>query len=251
MTRPRRSECRLSSVSRMISGTVAPCSRWRRSADSSRACETGPSDLRALAGLQRQPLVVDHDQRAVALRPPDAAPRNKAAPPECARDGCRARRRARSSSTAETRGCSRPCACARCRCATARAAAASDPSGDAHCETRTRAPWRATFPRRGARRRSRRRSDDDRAPGAAPVSSSRRCAVRSRARSDRCRARARPVDVHDQLEPELLHARGRETRSSRGISRSYRRAAAGTAASPDRTPCSARCSRTDESLPIE
>ena len=58
---------------------------------------------------------------------------------------CTARCRARSSSTAGRRGCSRPCACARCRAARARAAGSSDPSGAAPSGTRRCAPWRGDF----------------------------------------------------------------------------------------------------------
>ena len=67
-------------------------------------------------------------------------------------------------------------ACARCRGARARAAGAWGPSDAAPSGTRRCAPWRATSPRRGARRRTPRRSRTCRAPASAPASSSRRCA---------------------------------------------------------------------------
>ena len=137
----------------------SPSTRPRRSAGSSRACGSGPSRIcRLLARLQRQPLVVDHDQRAVALDHRPLGREVRAARSGSFRGGCTARRRARSSSRAGTRGCSRPCGPCRCRGSTARAAGSWDPSGGACRGTSRRAPWPATSPRRGGPRRTRRRT---------------------------------------------------------------------------------------------
>ena len=120
--------------------------------------------LGRLAGLERHPVVVDHDPGAVAPHDRSRLARSTAARSECSRGGCIARRRARSSSTAETRAGSRLCACGCCRGARAPAAAASDPSGGVPSGSRTRAPWRATSLRRAGRRRTPRRSRSCRAP---------------------------------------------------------------------------------------
>ena len=64
--------------------------------------------LGRLAGLELHALVVDHDQRAVALHHRAASWRNRAARSGCSPPGCIARCRARSSSTAERRGCDSP-----------------------------------------------------------------------------------------------------------------------------------------------
>ena len=74
------------------------------------------------------------------------------------RRGCSSRRRSRSSSTAGTRGCSRPGGCGRSAGSTARAAGSSDPTGRWRRAARRCAPWRASAPRRAARRRTPRRS---------------------------------------------------------------------------------------------
>jgi hypothetical protein len=55
-----------------LSRAWRPRIRSRRSADSSPACGSARGAAAALAGAQRQALVVDHDQRAVALAPPAA-----------------------------------------------------------------------------------------------------------------------------------------------------------------------------------
>ena len=59
------------------------------------------------------------------------------------------------------------------------------------------------------------------------------------------------VDVHAQRRRRSRRRGGRGTRSSRGTSSRCRRAAAGSAAAPVRTPCTSRCSSTELSLPIE
>jgi hypothetical protein len=67
ITRPWRSEVVVSSISWMIAGRCRRRSRRRRSAGSSPACGSGLSLLRRFARAQRHALVIDHDQRAVAL----------------------------------------------------------------------------------------------------------------------------------------------------------------------------------------
>ena len=111
ITRPCRSEVVVSSISWMISGSVRPGSRRRRSADSSPGCGSGRAHLRhfspGVSGMRSSSTMITC-RRAP---PPAAARRSTAARSESSPGGCTARRRARSSWRAETRGCSRPCAC--------------------------------------------------------------------------------------------------------------------------------------------
>ena len=121
MTRPWRSELR--GQQHLLDDRRHACrprSRWRRSAGSSRACGSAPSSCAGTSpGLQRHALVIDHDQRAVALHHRAHGGEVQRHDRDVLAGRCTARRRARSSSTAGTRGCSRPCACARCTATTA------------------------------------------------------------------------------------------------------------------------------------
>jgi hypothetical protein len=127
---------------------------------------------RHLAGLQRHALVVDHDQRAVALdhRPlggevqrhdgdvlaVDVLPDVQLGP------------------VADREHADRLAlvlACGRCTGSTAPAAGSSGPSGAGRAEARRCAPWRGSSPRRAARRRRRRRSRACPAPASGPGSS--------------------------------------------------------------------------------
>ena len=128
----------VSSISWMIAGQRRRRrSRPRRSAGSSRACGSGPLRICGTSpGCERHALVVDHDQRAVALdhRPlrgeverhdrdlleVDVLPDVELGPV-----------REREDADALARA-----ACARCRGATARAAGSSGPSGAARSGTR-------------------------------------------------------------------------------------------------------------------
>ena len=125
--------------------------------------------LDRLARLQLHALVVAHDQHAVALdhRPllgeverhdrdvllQDVLPDVELGPVRQREDADRF--------ALARRGC--------CRSSTFPAAGSSGPRHAARCGTRRCAPWRATSPRRGARRRRPRRSRICRAPGAAPT----------------------------------------------------------------------------------
>ena len=113
--------------------------------------------LGRLARLERHPVVVHHDPGAVATHDRPRFREVQRHDRDVLRDGCNARCRARSSSTAETPGCSRRYACGCCRGARAPGAAASDPTGAEPSESKKRAPWRATSLRRAGRRQTRRR----------------------------------------------------------------------------------------------
>ena len=117
----------------MISGSVVGVrSRSRRSADSSRACGSARARICGFSpASQRQAVVVDHDQHAVALDDRPLGGEVERHDRDVLAGRCTARRRARSSSTAGRRGCSRRLICARCRGATAPAAGSSGPSGAA------------------------------------------------------------------------------------------------------------------------
>ena len=181
MTRPWRSDVVVSSISWMTAGSVSAVALDRAGERvAAERAEPDAAQLGLLAVAQRHAVVVDHDQRAVAL---DDRPR-RAEVQRHDRDllagGCTATRRARSSSTAGTPAASRRGCGGRCRCATARAAAASGPSGAAPSGSRRSAPWPATSPRRGGRRRTPGRTRTCRAPASAPRSSTCRCAPPSR-----------------------------------------------------------------------
>ena len=147
--------------------------RSRRSADSSPACGSAPARVSGLlAGLERHALVVDHDPGAVALAPPGAPWRNRAARPECSP---RMMYCQTSSSVQFDSGKTRIDSpwlmpgveqVPQFRPLVARVPAMILASGTRRC-----APWRGSFPRRGARRRRRRRSRICRAPASALRSS--------------------------------------------------------------------------------
>ena len=134
--------------------------RSRRSADSSRASGSalfciaglspGSSGIRSSSTMIERPVALDHGALAGEVQRDDW---------NASRGRCIARRRARSSSTAETRGCSRP---SRMRALYSapelRTLLLGIPPVLRPTESRTRAPWRATSLRRGARRRRPHRS---------------------------------------------------------------------------------------------
>ncbi len=94
-----------------------------------------------------------------------------------------------------------------------RAAGSSGPSGAAPSGTRRCAPWRATSPRRGGRRRTRRRSRTCRAPASAPaVFMTSVCTAEPCVNGLMPRSSAFLVDVDEQVEPELGAPCGRGTR---------------------------------------
>ena len=159
---------------------------------------------RPLARHQRHERLLERDQRLAAddhlalLGEVQRHDRN------ASRRGCSSRRRSRSSSTAGTRGCSRPAGCGCSAAATARAAGSSDPTGRWRRAARRCAPWRAIAPRRAARRRTPRRS---RPPASASSSDLVFSAPQQRLRADQKRLRAVGnrfgVGVDDQPRADL------------------------------------------------
>ena len=157
---------------------------------------------------------------------------------ECSRRGCTARRRSRSSSRAGTRGCSRPAgSCAFSRFQSSGRCRFGIPLAVVGRGSRTRVPWRATSPRRAARRRWPRRS-------CRPASPSRSDLVLSRPQQ-RCvptlngcvPSRDRLlVGVDDQPRADGSGHLVAELESFRGTCRWCRRAAAGTESGRGRTP---------------
>ena len=107
------------------------------------------------------------------------------------------------------------------------------------CGTRRCAPWRGSSPRRAARRRTPRRSRTCRAPASAPC-----VFITSVCTAEPCVNGLMPCATPSGLmctissSPCCCVISIAERVSSRGTSRSCRRAAAGTAAAPDRTPSS-------------
>ena len=152
MRRVMRSECGRPHLLDDRADRAGPWSGPRRCTGSSRACGSGTSrsaaSRPAAAGWRPRP------GSAGGPAPPPRAPwRSTSARRGSSRARCRATRRARSSWRAGRRGCSRRGRCGRCRGSTAPGAGSSGPTGRARRGTNRCAPWRASSPRRGARRR--------------------------------------------------------------------------------------------------
>ena len=214
-------------------------SRPRRSAGSSRACGSARCFISGSSpGSQRHAVVVDHDQRAVALDDRALGRRSRAARSGCSRGGCTARRRARSSSRAGRRGSISPLLLARVvQVPQLGPLVLRVPAVLRRCGTRRRAPWRGTSPRRGGRRRRPRRSRTCRAPASGPaVFMMSVCTAEPWSNGLMPCAERLRVDVDEQVEAELRGHAVAERDTSPGTSRSCRRAAAGRAAGRDRTP---------------
>ncbi len=208
MTRPWRSEVVVESISSMTSSTV---SAFALDGTGQRiAAEGAEAHLlhrRPFARLQRQPLVVHHDERAVALdhRPfggevqrHDGDVLQLDVLPDVELGPVRQRKHADALAGALARVVERP---------ELGPLAASGPSGAAPSGTRRCAPWRGSSPHRGARRRRRRRSRDlssacFSACGLHHVGVEAR-AVRERIDSVR---QTLLVDVHDELEARASRA---------------------------------------------
>ena len=97
----------------------------------------------------------------------------------------------------------RLCAC--CRGATARAAGSSGSQRCWPCETRRRAPWRGSSPRRAARRRRRHRSRTaSSACFSAWVFMTSVCTASRESNGLMPRAQPSAIDVHEELQPSRL-----------------------------------------------
>ena len=184
-------------------------SRPRRSADSSRACGSAPSSSAAVSpGSQRHALVVDHDQRRRRARTTgrslgeiqrhDRDVLQVDVLPDVELGPVRQREHADALALVLARVVEAP---------QLRAAGASGPSDAAPSGTRRRAPWRATSPRRGARRRTPRRSRTCRAPASAPaVFMTSVCTAEPCVNGLMPRAEPVGVDVHEQLRARAASA---------------------------------------------
>ncbi len=109
ITRPSRSERVASSISWMISGTVAAMdSTAPDSGIAPERAEPDRSHLRRLAVLEAEPVVVDHDRDAVAVHDRSLGRSSRAGRSGSPPAGCTARCRARSSWRAGRPGWTRP-----------------------------------------------------------------------------------------------------------------------------------------------